>query len=146
MRQNSDAPFDTASVKLAGAVAVGLLVAVTVTSAMRLQDAVRPHNGDIIAFDPTRPPRAGDLAFTVASLGRPNAQPCVLDARVMQRSGGSLVIERTWLTPTLHYRLHWIGGPTSDGANDCGNPADLRLDPSQVVTLSVAAGGFAAGR
>ncbi|HET6234988.1 MAG TPA: hypothetical protein VFE41_08490 [Acetobacteraceae bacterium] len=146
MRQNSDAPFDTASIKLAGVVAAGLLMAVTIMSAIRLQEALRPRNGDIIAFDPTRPPRAGELAFTVGSLGRPNATSCVLDARVMQRSGGSLVIEATWLTPTLHYRVHWIGGPTSSGTTDCGGTADLRLDPSQVVTLAVAAGGFASDR
>jgi hypothetical protein len=65
---------------------------------------------------------------------------CVLDMRVMQRSG-SLVIEATQSKPDRLFKVHWAGMRTSHGQNDCGSSADLLLDRVQVAALIFAAGG-----
>jgi hypothetical protein len=60
---------------------------------------------------------------------------------VMQRSGGSLMIEAMQLKPDRRFKVHWAGKRTSDGQQDCGGSADLLLNHYQITTLVFAAGG-----
>jgi hypothetical protein len=66
----------------------------------------------------------------------------MLDLATMQKSGGSLVLERRGSEPDRLYRAHWSGLRTSQDAEDCGSQADLVLSRTDIDTLATAAGGF----
>ncbi|HUN41463.1 MAG TPA: hypothetical protein VMU81_14330 [Acetobacteraceae bacterium] len=120
-------------------VAAALAISVVITASLRLADALRPQNGDIIAFVPSTGGGVSIEATLVARrAGRSRSAFCILDPKVMQQSGGSLVIEAANLGGIHGYRVHWAGGRTSAGA-DCGQSANLLLTPDDIAELLLAA-------
>jgi hypothetical protein len=99
-----------------------------------------PQVGDLVAFDPAH--RAPFSSAARLTANRPRQTSCVLDVATMQRSGGSLVVERRGIAPDRLYRAHWSGPRTSEDVDDCGTQADLVLSQNDIDTLATAAGGF----
>jgi hypothetical protein len=99
-----------------------------------------PQVGDLVAFDPAHPASFESEARLTAD--RPRQASCVLDVAMLQRTGGSLVVEQRGLGPDRSYRAHWAGLRTSADADDCGTDADLTLSRIDIDTLAAAAGGF----
>jgi hypothetical protein len=71
---------------------------------------------------------------------RPLEPSCVLDVGMMQKSGGSLVIEERGAISANSYRVHWAGARTSEDATNCGTEADLVLSKSDLSLLFTATG------
>jgi hypothetical protein len=94
----------------------------------------------LVAFDPTR--HAFFDNVVVLTVARAGQATCDLDTAVLQRSGGSFLVEQRASGSGNHYRTHWAGPRTSAGANDCGTDADLALTRLELNSLAVAAGGF----
>jgi hypothetical protein len=107
----------------------------------RLADDLGPQIGDIVSFPPTRIPSIGTASVAVSPAAPSSNRPCILDVNVMQKFGGSLVIEATQRKPDRSFRVHWAGGRTSNGLDDCGGSADLLLNRVQITALIFAAGG-----
>ena len=106
----------------------------------QVAEELGPRVGDLVAFDPAhRAPFTSDARLTAY---RPQQEACVLDVATMQKSGGSLVLERRGSGPDRPYQAHWSGRRTSQDANDCGSQADLVLSRNDIDTLATAAGGF----
>jgi hypothetical protein len=123
------------SIVLGSLIAAILASSVAVVSAARTLD-LAPGVGDILVFKQgARMP--SDWDFTATNT---NAIACVLKPEVMTSRGGSLVVEER-LDETSSYRVHWAGGPTSDGVTDCGGSADLVLGRMELQLLSNAVGG-----
>ncbi len=140
MRPAHDGRSSEICVRLAGLIAACLIFAVLFLNVLRLEDALRPRTGDLIAFIPTRDALQWVETVTAIPIGTAADVRCSLDPQVMEASGGSLVIEATQFTPRLSYRVHWAGVRTSDTGTDCGRSADLQLNPADILTLSLAAG------
>lgn len=70
---------------------------------------------------------------------------CVLSPADMAGKGGSMVVEARRQSRPPVYRVHWAGGHTSPGTNDCGTSADLLLSRSELMRLANVAGGFSDG-
>jgi len=99
-----------------------------------------PRVGDLVAFDPASPaPFTSDARLTAHRLRQ---AACVLDVATLQKSGGSLVLERRGSGPDRLYHAHWSGSRTSPDADNCGSQADLVLSRNDIDTLATAAGGF----
>ena len=100
-----------------------------------------PQVGDVLAFDPAhQAPFESEARLTAE---RPRQANCVLDLAMMQRSGGSLVLEqRGGDGPDRAYRAHWAGPRTSQDTEDCGTEADLVLSQMDINAIASAAGGF----
>lgn len=124
---------------LFGTVAAALGMIVIVTVSLRLTDALRPQNGDIIIFVPANGDSVIDATPVAERVGRSPGAFCILDPNVMERSGGSLIIEATKPGDTRGYRVHWAGGRTSSSGGDCGGSADLLLTPDDTSILLLAA-------
>jgi hypothetical protein len=73
---------------------------------------------------------------------RPRRASCVLDVAIIQRDGGSLVVEQRGSGPDRFYHAHWAGPRTSEDTSNCGTGADLVLSQSGINMLATAAGGF----
>ena len=99
-----------------------------------------PRVGDLVAFDPEHHAAFDSAARLTAN--RLQQTACVLDVATMQKSGGSLVLERRGSAPDRLYQAHWSGLRTSQDAEDCGGQADLVLSRSDIDILATAAGGF----
>jgi hypothetical protein len=99
-----------------------------------------PRVGDLVAFDPAH--RAAFTSDARLTAFRPQQTACVLDLSTIQKSGGSLVLERRGSGPERLYHAHWSGLRTSRDADDCGSQADLVLSRNDIDTLAAAAGGF----
>jgi hypothetical protein len=123
---------------LATVVMAGILLAVGLR---RLAGDWEPRTGDIISFPATQIPSISTASITVNPAGSPSNRPCVLDVHVMQKSGGSLVVEATRFEPNRGFQVHWAGVRTSDGREDCGGSVDLLLNGAQIGALIFAAGG-----
>ena len=125
-------------------VAATLLVVVSVVSGMvgivHQSAEFGPKVGDLVAFDPTHQAAFNSTARLTAN--RLQQSACVLDVATMQKSGGSLVVERRGSEPDRLYHAHWSGLRTSQDAEDCGSQADLVLSRNDIDTLATAAGGF----
>jgi hypothetical protein len=106
-----------------------------------LADDLEPKLGDIISFPPGRVPSISTASIKVSPTNTPSQGTCVLDVQVMQRSGGSLVVEATRRKPGHAFQVHWAGLRTSQGEDDCGSSADFLLNKVQVAALIFAAGG-----
>jgi hypothetical protein len=117
-------------------IAVLLMVGV-----FRLADDLGPRVGDIVSFPPTRIPSLSTASVTVTPASPSSSRPCTLDVHVMQKFGGSLIVEATQLAPDRSFRVHWAGRQTSNGPDDCGGSADLLLNRVQIAALIFAAGG-----
>ena len=122
-------------------VTVTVLAAVTgVACLAHLVAALGPSVGDIIAFDPVR---TGALdSQTRLPAKRPGRAGCVLDVGIIQRSGGSLVVEQRGAGEDRLYRAHWAGHRTSEDGTDCGSDTDVMLSGGDIGILAIAAGGL----
>jgi hypothetical protein len=111
---------------------------------VRQVEVLGPRVGDIVTFDPRRPfPFDSAVRLDVA---RPPKTDCVLDLGVMQRSGGSLVVEQRTTVPRRLYRAHWAGARTSMDADDCGTDGDVVLSATDINVLATASNGFGMDR
>ena len=120
---------------LACLIALLLAASVAMVSAARTLD-IAPKVGDILVY------RQGDKLpldweFTVDISP---TRTCVMSPSVMASQGGSLVVEER-LDNANTYRAHWAGGPTSNGATDCGSSVDLVMHRVEMQLLSNAVGG-----
>jgi hypothetical protein len=59
---------------------------------------------------------------------------CILKPAVMASTHGSMVVERR-LPDGRTFLAHWAGGPTSDGAGNCGSAVDLTIGLAAMQTL-----------
>jgi hypothetical protein len=114
-------------------------------------EAAGPRIGDIIVFSPQRqvPETARDEAVAELADGQTRAQPartCLLQARTMMASGGSLIVEAIEPPPTARYRVHWAGGTTSLAPSACGREASVYLGRNDLAALAAAAGVGIDGR
>jgi hypothetical protein len=121
--------------------AMGLAVVSGVAAIANRAAEFAPQIGDVVAFDPAHPgPFDSDARLTAM---RPREGICVLDLALLQRSGGSVVLEqRAKIGPERLYRAHWAGPRTSKDRDDCGTEADLVLSRKDIRTLASAAGGL----
>jgi len=127
---------------VAGAVAAGLLVATIIGVSLRLAMSMNNRTGDIIRLAPTdRPFSDSDARIPAVVIGDGPDRACMFDLRVMEMSGGSLVIDATQFDPALSYIVHWAGVRTSQDASDCGRAAELRASADAIAALSMAAAG-----
>ena len=94
-----------------------------VASLARQAAELGPRVGDIIAFDPTR--QAGFDSPAQLTAQRSEQTDCILDLRLLQRTGGSLVLEGRTAPPSGLYTAHWSGGHTSNEQLDCGIDASI---------------------
>jgi hypothetical protein len=109
-----------------------------VASLARQAAELGPSVGDIIAFDPAR--QAGFDSAAQLTAQRPGQAACILDLRLLQRLGGSLVLEGRTAAPDRRYTAHWSGGHTSNfTSTDCGVDTNLTLSRLDVTSLMAAA-------
>jgi hypothetical protein len=135
-RKSADRHFEFIVVAIIATAGI-LLIA----SLLRAADRGAAQTGDIIAFPATQVPSVGTAAFAARRAIVAGSMSCVLDVQTMQRSGGSLVVENSQFEPGRMFRVHWAGGRTSRGRDDCGSSADLLLNSNQIAALIFAAGG-----
>ena len=137
MRANDDQSNDLRAT-LAGLGLVGIILMVTIVSALQLMDALGPRIGDIIRFDPARATSpVGQTSIRVTPLA---GRSCKLDPSIMAASGGSLMIEATSPEPDRAYRVGWAGRRTSDGPADCGPAEVFLLSQADLIRLKLASG------
>jgi len=123
------------NVVLGALIATILASSVAVVSAARTLD-LAPNVGDILVFKKgARMPSDWDFTATNA-----DAMACTLRPDVMATTGGSLVVEQR-LDDAGAYRVHWAGGPTSDGVTNCGSSVDVTMSREELQLLSNAVGG-----
>jgi hypothetical protein len=123
------------SIVLGSLIAAILASSVAVVSAARTLD-LAPGVGDILVFKQGAQ-MPSDWDFTATNTA---AIACTLKPEVMTSRGGSLVVEQR-LDDSNAYRVHWAGGPTSDGVTNCGSSADLVIGRMELQLLSNAVGG-----
>lgn len=144
MRSSHHRKSEPLHATLVGAVVAAMAISAIIGSSLRLAEALRPRNGDIIAFAPVRgDPVAAQPNVVAQRAGRSPAAFCILDPRVMLQSGGSLIVEAASFTGGRGYRVHWAGGRTSAANTDCGQSAELQLTLGDVTALTLAADGQA---
>lgn len=125
---------------LTAAVAACLLVVTIISLSLRLATSMSARTGDVIRLDPTdRPISDSEAQVPAIVIGDGPVRVCTFNLRVMELSGGSIVIEATRFDPTLSYRVHWAGVRTNDDASDCGRAAELRVSADAIAALSMAA-------
>jgi hypothetical protein len=124
------------------AVALVIVTAMVLAAGLsRLASELEPQIGDIISFPTANMPPNSTAIIQADQADASPGRRCVLDLHIMQRSGGSLMIEGALIKPSHRFRVHWAGTRTSDGRDDCGRSADLLLNSVQVAALVFAAGG-----
>jgi hypothetical protein len=96
-----------------------------------------PRVGDMLVF---RPGHSSGTSRAIEVTRASQSADCVLAPSVMREQGGSLVVEEK-LPASWIYRVHWAGGPTSAGSEDCGPSADLVVAVEDLRFLAYAAGG-----
>jgi hypothetical protein len=124
--------------------AIGLLALGTVLDLARHIPRLGPVVGDIVAFTPTEA-RLMDANARIAAT-RADGSRCTLDAAVMRKTGGSLVVEERHPGLPRTYRAHWSGLRSAADGSDCGSAADLTLRVDDLAALAVAAGGWGVPR
>jgi len=127
--------------------AVCVLIAVVLGS-IELMTILRTFNegprvGDMVTFSATATGIDED-PMKVALAATPADRTCVLIPEVMRADGGSLVVEERE-TPAAKslYRVHWAGGHTAKGKEDCGGEANLVLSANDLRSLASATGELA---
>ena len=133
-------------------VAGALLTVTTGLAAMMELEQFGPAVGGVIVFRPdTTATERWSVSATVAEpmrAGLPDddvGRRCVLSPSVMAVHGGSLVIEARRMSRPPVFRVHWSGGRTDGGPDDCGTSADLVLERTELMRLANVAGGFSSG-
>ena len=121
-----------------------LITGATVLGMVRMAqqaNAWGPSVGDMVSFAHVRPAFSPRVAFDVTRHVASGADAtCRVDSRVMRKTGGSLVVEA--IQPKGQYVVRWVGGATSNGAQNCGESAELLLKGRDVAALAASAGGF----
>jgi hypothetical protein len=128
----------TAIAAVALVIVTGMVLAAGLS---RLAEELEPKIGDIISFPVAKIPSNSTAMIAADQADTLSGRHCVLDLHIMERFGGSLMIEGAQLGPSHRFRVHWAGARTSDGRDDCGRSADLLLNSVQVAALVFAAGG-----
>jgi hypothetical protein len=146
-RQSDETSLGTAVLTL---VAGALLTVTTGLAVMFELEQFGPAVGGIIVFKPdTAATERWSVKAAVATHiglpGKTDGRHCVLSPRVMAVRGGSLVVEARHLSRPPVYRVHWAGGNTDGGTDDCGTSADLVLERTELMRLANVAGGFNSG-
>ncbi len=127
------------------AVALVIVTAMVLAAGLsRLANELEPQIGDIISFPAAKMLSNSTTMITADQADASSRRRCVLDVHMMQKFGGSLMIEGAQFEPSRRFRVHWAGARTSDGRDDCGSSADLLLNSIQVAALVFAAGGTGA--
>jgi hypothetical protein len=130
-----------ARVLLPALVAVACVLATTIgVRAIVAIAHATPHVGDIVAFVPLSTEPEGETTHLLVR--RPDRSDCVLDLKIIRRSGGSLVVENEIPGQTAAFHVHWAGDRTSEGTGNCGNDADLIVDRRDLDILALSAGGY----
>ena len=90
-----------------------------------------PCVGEILRFGPF-----GQMApeWQIEAIRSSDHRRCVLKPAAMGTAHGSMVVERR-MADGRTFQAHWIGGPTSEGDGNCGNPADLTIGLVEMQTL-----------
>jgi len=146
VRHDRETSLTTAILTLA---AGALLTVVTGLWIMLQLEQFGPAVGGIIVFRPDT--AAGERWSVRAALAEPAAgvardpRHCVLSPAAMARRGGSLLVEARRMSRPPEYRVHWAGGSTNFGTDDCGATADLVLERTELMRLANVAGGFNSG-
>ena len=127
----------------------GVLVALAVTAVVGAAHSGKSkvEVGDIIAFEPD-PASLETSRFITAgriAVHRPGQYGCILDLETLRHDGGSLVAEARLASEGRSFRLHWAGIRTAPGSGNCGESADLIMNPDDLSRLAMAAGGFVIG-
>jgi hypothetical protein len=148
-RQDADGSFTTAILMLV----VGALLTVTAGLwLMQVLEQFGPSVGGIIRFRPDT--AAAEQWSVIATVVEParlgwsreiGGRRCTLSPGVMALRGGSFVIEARRLSRPPVYRVHWAGGRTDAGSDDCGTSSDLVLERTELMRLANVAGGFSSG-
>jgi hypothetical protein len=125
------------------AVAVVIIFAGLAGNALGTYVAGAPRVGSIIAFEPSAA-RADTKGIRLA-VHRADGDACTLDLNVVQRSGGSLVVESQTAGEPIAFHVHWAGERTSDDDADCGPGADLTVKRHYLDLMAAYAGGYGAG-
>jgi hypothetical protein len=128
---------------LLGITAVALAGMVGTIGLIHQVGELGPKVGDIVAFDPMER-MSQDAHARIAAIpadDRPGVA-CVLDVRVMHANGGSMIVEQRETRSSFGYRVHWSGEHSSNDGADCGTSADLLVNPEDIETLAMAAGGY----
>jgi hypothetical protein len=133
-------------------VAGALLTVTTGLAAMLELEQFGPAVGGVIVFRPdTAATERWSVSATIADptrAGLPDetvGRRCMLSPNVMAVGGGSLVIEARRMSRPPVFRVHWSGGRTDGGPEDCGTTADLVLVRTELMRLANVAGGFSSG-
>jgi hypothetical protein len=143
MRLNDERSTQQMATAVYGMIAGALTVLVIIAASLRVAQVMSPRTGDMIVFDPAKAVvMNGHAEVAALPVGATAATRCLLDPRIMQRFGGSFVVESATLRPGFSYRVHWAGTHTSTAPTDCGNSADLLLTADGLTLLSIAAGGW----
>lgn len=130
-------------VAMAACVLVAMVIGVVEILAIVQIIQAGPVVGDILAFHASgagidQEPIA--VAYAAQSADRPTAErTCVLSPRVMRAAGGSMVVEEREDAARV-YRVHWAGTRTTEGPDDCGGQADLRISANDLRALASASG------
>jgi len=90
-----------------------------------------PPVGEILVFGPYSQPAS---AWQISATRSADHRHCILQPAIMAASDGSIVVERRLADGRTFY-AHWRGGPTSEGADDCGSAVDITLDLVAMQTL-----------
>ena len=119
---------------------VGLLVLGGSIEIARMAEQLGPKVGDQVAFGLDA--RSQIASQETLAVTRADGSPCRLDIAMMQKSGGSLIVEERGPGPQRMYRIHWSGRNTAADDGNCGASVDLRLNDGQIATLAEAVGGY----
>lgn len=112
---------------LVAGVLVGVVAAVTLLRTLQMG----PPVGEILRFGPY--PEATPL-WRIDAVRSADHRHCILQPAVMEKAHGSVVVEQRFADGRT-FLVHWEGGPTSDGAANCGSAMDLILGLPEMQTL-----------
>ncbi len=119
---------------------VGLLALGGSIEIARMAEQLGPKVGDQVAFGLDT--RSQIVSKEILAVARADGSACRLDIALMQKSGGSLIVEERGPGSPRLYRVHWSGRATAADGGNCGSAVDLRLNDGQLATLAEAAGGY----
>jgi hypothetical protein len=128
---------------LLGVAAVALAGMVGTVGLIRAVGELGPRVGDIVSFDP-RDVMSRDLQARVSAIPAGNfpGVACVLDVQAMHAGGGSVIVESRQSLNGYGVHVHWAGAQSAQDGTNCGTSAELLLNPEDLETLAMAAGGF----
>jgi hypothetical protein len=103
-----------------------------------------PRVGDIVAFAATQIPLVDGATQLIGR--RIGQSECLLDLEILQRAGGSFIIESEVAGAPGTFLVHWAGRRTAEARANCGADASLLMDTRDLDTLAASAGGYGAGK